>query len=117
MPLGILDALRGRAKMGQVTQSLRQDVQDQGVIPTVMERGRANMDKVRGRMGGQKAAVAPPTTPGQPGGLADRAAAMFPILQGPLSRVRGMKPKTQAGVKNQRIGVASQEEPEYGSVD
>ena len=114
MPLGIRDVIKGRAKMGQVTQSFRQDVQDVGILGTVQERVRANVEGVRGRLGtrGTKTAAEQPTPPGEKAGPLDRLVNIFPILGGPRDRLRGI----QSG-KKQKIGVKEKQEEEFGAVD
>ena len=110
MPIGVRDVIKGRAKVGQMTQALRDDTKEKGILDTVRERIQSNVDQVRERMGGTRSATEDKKKGGIFGlGILNRE--NMPKLG---TRNRDSAPQR---TRRQKVGVEDEQKEEFGSVD
>ena len=112
MPIGVRDVIKGRAKVGQMTQALRDDTKEKGILDTVRERIQSNVDQVRERMGGTRSAAA--TDDKKKGGIFGLGILSRENM--PKLGTRNRDNQTQR-TRRQKIGVEDEQKEEYGSVD
>ena len=113
MPIGVRDVIKGRAKVGQMTQALRDDTKEKGILDTVRERIQSNVDQVRERMGGTRSATA--TDDKKKGGIFGLGILNRENM--PKWGTRNRDGTQTQRTRRQKVGVEDEQKEEFGSVD